>query len=196
MSDEKIDHAALIAEARGYQSFAFDAEETGYALIIRALADALEAVQQAPAVKSKPKRVKPIRYRDYHEPDIEPAPDFMVTDRATSAVQQAPVEGAGSCARDNVQDDAPAVDREALARFIREDAAYNFAIVMSGAEASDLAADIVWYSGILQDAAEVEARGLEKAAEKFHWVPNVLVASQHEAEEWLRARAQQVREGN
>jgi len=43
------DHADLIAEAREAQSVAFNDNETGYALIIRALADALES-QPAPLV--------------------------------------------------------------------------------------------------------------------------------------------------
>lgn len=50
-------------------------------------------------------------------------------------------------------------------------------------------ADQLIASGILLDAAEVEARGLEKAAE----VTDALTPG---GQMWLRARAQQVREGN
>ena len=46
----------------------------------------------------------------------------------------------------------------------------------------------------VQDAAEVEARGLEKAADDMHksWQRGLIAGER----EWLRARAQQVREGN
>ena len=91
---------------------------------------------------------------------------------------------------------APAVDREALARelFIAD----NWGVPSGGADwdegrvhESRIAqmyrlADGLVASGILQDAAEIEARGLEKAAD---------IMGMGEGR-WLRVRAQQVREGN
>lgn len=62
------------------------------------------------------------------------------------------------------------------------------------------AIDFLIASGILLDAAEVEARGLEKAADIADSIGHVN-NNQHshvawEAAEAMRARAQQVREGN
>lgn len=194
MSDEKIDHAALIAEARGYQSFAFDAEETGYALIIRALADALEAAQGAPA------------------------PTMQIADKLAMVYGRKTAQ------------QSPAVDREALVERVDGSALDHFLRSFSGDEAGDIdyvfaddgntgwamrggndvgsvllkAFDALIASGVLQDAAEVEARGLEGFANALDdWdslvFPNATEALQMVIKQ-LRGgvaalRAQQVREG-
>lgn len=84
---------------------------------------------------------------------------------ALEAVQQAPVEGAGSCARENVQDDAQAVDREALELVC---VAEVERLAPNNQHAGDIGSSVasaLLASGFLQDAAEVEARGLENFAD-------------------------------
>lgn len=106
---------------------------------------------------------------------------------------------------------APAVDREALARYFYMDNAgwedsavehwdYLIDRIRKGIEAGHdkwlcfQAADRLIASGVLQDAAEVEARGLEKAADAL-CPASVTVGPYSMAANELRARAQQVREG-
>ena len=86
----------------------------------------------------------------------------------------------------------PAVDREALAAVIHE--RFNIARGRGGVAPLALAEQI-FASGILLDAAEVEARGLEKAAEEvsgFTGLSDIRWVSRAA----LITRAQQVREGN
>jgi len=98
---------------------------------------------------------------------------------------------------------APAVDREALARLI-DPWAWDYgnpespAVQMSRSVAlakadATIASGVA--SGILLDAAEVEARGLEKFVQ---WVRKTKGAGQMSLEYsiWALAFAQQVREGN
>lgn len=126
MSD---DVKALIAEARAIADYSDRQQSYGASRVIRELADALEAAQQAPAV------------------DV---------DRAVKII--APWFQGSS---------------ERLAR---------------------KAIDFLIASGLLLGAAEVEARGLENAAEIAK--SELRYPSAHSVEDWLRARAQQVREGN
>lgn len=290
MSDEKIDHAALIAEARGYQSFAFDAEETGYALIIRALADALEAAQQAPAVDREAlvERVEgsaldhflrsfngdeagdidyvfaddgntgwamrggndvgsvllkafdaliasgilqdaAVLEREAEARGLGEFADWFVNTSSTvggkpmftgseveeilrgtkpfGMAQQAPGMSREADAQVALHrmthpataQQAPAVDREALTREIwrlldSDDYGGCDCGYVSPRCSPALAVDLI-ASGILLDAAEVEARGLEKAAEMV-WSGSPQGPESEDAVERLRARAQQVREGN
>ena len=109
---------------------------------------------------------------------------FLELFDALEAVERAGC--AGSCARDNVQDDAPAVGRESLVNALGAALANAYeddsVVTVEESVAGQLLA-----SGILQDAAEVEARGLEKLAHST----GVL-----QTRRWLNAIAQQVREGN
>lgn len=83
---------------------------------------------------------------------------------------------------------APAVDREALVKLLQSEG-----VVGGNVVASEIIA-----SGVLQDAAEVEARGLEKAAgiaRAYKSHPTALDQADHIAS-ILVERAQQVREAN
>lgn len=162
MSAEKFDHAALIAEARNETACicpdlldgpARSCGEHGdeHSRLFARVIDALEAVQQTPAVD---------------------------TGKAAKAIWEVLWPGTS-----DVMDDAElGQERAQVARVL---------FSLTG-------------SGILLDAAEVEARGLEKVAD-------ALIADEYDPDDqvwepvsgtymhpsgWLRARAQQVREGN
>ena len=146
MSDKKIDHAALIAEARGNYG---DAEE----LLIR-LTDALEAAQQAPKNLSTESwgagtvlgSTQPSGAANAHLRD----PQALLSRVAPEAQQ------------------APAVDREALVKFLRENENYTHDPDADGwVFSAEMAATGLFASGILQDAAEVEARGVTKAKDAW-----------------------------
>ena len=87
---------------------------------------------------------------------------------------------------------APAVDREALAAVIHE--RFNIARGRGGVAPLALA-DQILAAGILLDAAEVEARGLESWIDEWPTTPGdgTFLADVARAG---RARAQRVREGN
>lgn len=85
----------------------------------------------------------------------------------------------------------PVIDREALAKFIRDDAAYNYATVLSDGEALALAEDILRFMSI-EDKREVQAEALEAAADTTRrQFANKPGAFSH----WLRVRAAEIREG-
>ena len=95
---------------------------------------------------------------------------------------------------------APAVDRQALISSLANAECWEKDDVGGWAFVPELGADRLFASGILQDAAEVEARGLERLVERItgdglvqvfggeKFVSVALLVSE--------ARAQQVREGN
>jgi len=57
----------------------------------------------------------------------------------------------------------PVIDREALAKFIRDDAAYNYATILSDGEALALAGDILRFMSV-EDKREAQAEALEAFA--------------------------------
>lgn len=193
MSDEKIDHAALIENAR---QGAADIREHEYeshhwsADLIDRLRVALEAAQQAPKNLSTESwgagtvlgSAQPSGAANAHLRD----PQALLSRVAPEAQQ------------------APAVDREALVKFLRENENYTHDPDADGwVFSAEMAATGLFASGILQDAAEVEARGLEKAAMlcddkwgEFAYIDSQGVIGYATVPEILNEAAQQVREGN
>jgi len=126
-----------------------------------------------------------------------------------SSTVQAVVDGLADALEASVQ--APAVDREALKRLLVDaelasvmrimSDGYPSTAIRTNEGAAEVAVDAVLASGILLDAREVEARGLEKAADEF-WerlpdgTGNGRAYNSHRVATMLRARAQQVREGD
>lgn len=90
---------------------------------------------------------------------------------------------------------APAVDKQVIIRDMQSIQRWWHLSGNDGPADPDYIVDGLIDSGVLQDAAEVEARGLEKAADD-------LTPGEDKVDDWgiqaglLRARAQQVREGN
>lgn len=102
---------------------------------------------------------------------------------------------------------APAVDREAaIGVLTANQSSCGDSALIGNKYLAGRVVDTLLASGILHDAAEVEANALEKAAEKWlhgAWgdtprrsdrIADRMAASQF-AGDWLKARAQQVREG-
>lgn len=212
MSD---DVKALIAKARGLGGLSSTVQA-----VVDSLADALEASVQAPlqCPHWEPGKLTERQRCTACEAVQAPAGLSRKTlSYAATALEASDDNGDRYCARQirehlaeaSVQ--APAVDREALARhfYMRNSgrSASDFDYLMKRhhaghdglPEMSFVEADALIASGILQDAAEVEARGLEKAADaEADWTARAWRPEEAETvvklRNGLRARAQQVRE--
>lgn len=175
MSDVK----ALIAEARRWTTPAVRAHVSHELLdTLDALADALEASVQAP---------------DTSVQDVLDILDDFHGDNRMGYDAYTNLHDA--IARLSVQ--APAVDRLAAIDALAKQDALSEEVWSSREFIYGPLVDALIASGILQDAAEVEARGLEKAADATKTPRD---GAPYEVwawcSDWLRARAQQVREGN
>lgn len=156
--------------------------------LLERIADALEASVQAP-IAEREELVQAIR--NLHHAGSERRPGES---RAAWHARKLVESGA---IRDARNLPTPAVDREALARWVspfawREPLADGGKVIRVE---SLRRVDALIASGVLQDAAEVEARGLEKLADLYS-PGGMTVGHYGQHAESIRARARQVREGN